>query len=317
MIVGVWDNKRNLSYTKGHGFANINSKIPMNPEMYFRIGSNTKSFVITIILQLVDEKQISLEDKLSKYLPDFPRADEVTIRMLCDMSSGIYNYTETPEFDDKLENEPLHKWTVNEMIDLAKKYDYYFDPGTDAHYSNTNTAILGFIAEKITGNKLENLVKTRLFDVYNLKNTIFAVDNKMPDGPYVSGYGNYTNPDEYTDDVTTYFDVSWAWAAGAMISNVYDVKKWVELLIDGGMISDTLQQQRFVGKTIGNGTVTYGLGIYKYTGIDMWGHNGGLPGYTSVMMRDKTNDRTIVIFYNVQGSPAPEPLFMSIEKLLR
>jgi D-alanyl-D-alanine carboxypeptidase len=102
-----------------------------------------------------------------------------------------------------------------------------------------------------------------------------------------------------------------------MISNVYDVRTWIEKLIDGGMISDSLQQQRFIGKTLGNGAVTYGLGIYTYTGNDMWGHNGGLPGYTSVMMRNKSKDRTIIVFYNVQGKPTPEPLFMLIENLLR
>ena len=317
MIVGVWDKTRNLAYVKGHGYANITTKIPMNPEMYFRIGSNTKSFVITVILQLVDEKKISLYDKLSKYFPDFPRADEVTIRMLCDMTSGIYNYTETPEFENILENDPLHKWTPQEMMDLAAKHDYYFTPGTDAHYSNTNTAILGAIAEDITGISLDQLLKTRLMDRYGMTKTLLAMDNKMPDGPFVSGYANYTDTSKYTDDVTTLFDVSWAWAAGAMISNVYDVRTWVEKLIDGGMISDSLQQQRFTGKTLGNGLVTYGLGIYNYTANDMWGHNGGLPGYTSVMMRDKSKDRTIIVFYNVQGHPSPEPLFMLIENLLR
>lgn len=317
MIVGVWDKTRNFTYVKGHGYANITSKIPMNPEMYFRIGSNTKSFVITVILQLADEKKISLYDKLSKYFPDFPRADEVTLRMLADMTSGIYNYTDTPEFENILENQPLHKWTSKEMMDLAAKHDYYFNPGTDAHYSNTNTAILGAIAENVTGKTLGELLKTRLLDKYNLTKTVFATDNKMPDGPIVSGYANYTDSLKYTDDITTYYDVSWAWAAGAMISNVYDVRTWVEKLIDGGMISDSLQQQRFIGKTLGNGTVTYGLGIYTYVGNDMWGHNGGLPGYTSIMMRNKSKDRTIVVFYNIQGKPAPEPLFMSIEKLLR
>ncbi len=317
MIIGVWDNTRKFSYVKGHGFANIASKKEMKPDMYFRIGSNTKSFVVTVILQLVDEKKISLNDKLSKFYPDFPNADKVTIKMLCDMTSGIYNYTESDEFGNLLLSQPLHKWTPKEMMDIAANHPYYFEPGTSIHYSNTNTAIIGAIIENLENKPLGEVLKHRLLTKYNLTKTIFAEDSKMPDGDFVSGYANFTDTTKFTDDVSEMFDLSWAWAAGSMISDIYDAKKWVEMLIDGGMISDSLQTQRFDGMQFPGANVYYSQAIYTSLGTDMWGHNGGLPGYTSIMMRHKTLDKTIIIFYNWQANSTPDALFLRIEGLLR
>lgn len=316
MLVGVWDDTKGLAYVKGFGVSDLTSKAPVTDDLLFRIGSNTKSFVITVVLQLVDEKKLSLDDKLNKFLPDFPKADKITIKMLCDMTSGIHNYTETDYFEEKFFGEPMKKWTPEEMIDVASKNDFYFEPGDGFYYSNSNTAILGYIVEEITKQPLQQVLKTRLFDKYNLTNTFFPTDNKFPKTNFIKGYMNYTDSTKYNIDVSEGHDPSWAWAAGANISNIYDVKKWVEMLIDGGMISDSLQQKRFVGKLAPSGRITYGLGIFNFTGTDMWGHNGGLDGYTSVMMRSKTKDQTIVIFYNIQGTVKPEDLYFRIYDII-
>ncbi len=316
MLVGVWDKKHRLNYLKGHGLANKENSTPMTSDLLFRIGSNTKSFVITRILQLVDEKKISLYDKLSKYYPDFPKSDLITVKMLCDMSSGIYNYTESSEFANIIENNPLHKWTIEEYLDIAKKYNFYFEPGSGIKYSNTNTVLLEGIVEKLDNDKLRNVLKNKIFDKYGLSNTYFPSDNKMPSQHYVHGYANYTDTLKFDDDVSESFDLSWCSGAGAIISDINDVRKWVTLLIDGGLISDSLQTQRFEGTNLQGNNAKYAQGIFTYLGTDMWGHNGGLPGYTSVMMRHKTLDRTIVIFYNMQGKPTPDDLFRRLNKLL-
>ncbi|MFA7626454.1 MAG: serine hydrolase domain-containing protein [Candidatus Kapaibacterium sp.] len=317
MLVGIWDAGLNLNYVKGHGVSELSGSVPFEPNQLFRIGSNTKSFVVTRILQLVDEKTLSLYDKLSKFYPDFPNAESVTIKMLCDMTSGIYNFTETSEFDNIFLNDPLHKWTIEEKIDIAAKYDYYFTPGTDLKYSNTNTVLLGGIIETIDEQPLGEVLKSKLFEKYDLKNTYYPTDNKMPNNHYIHGYetdGSGTG--EYDIDVTEFFDLTWAGAAGAIISDIYDVKKWVTMLIDGDMISDSLHSQIFEGKTFTGSTLTYGKAVYSYAGTEMWGHNGGLPGFTSVMMRHTKMDRTIVVFYNLQGTPNPDHLFLRIVDLL-
>lgn len=320
MIVGVWDEETGLAYAKGKGISNTDGMVPMSTDLHFRIGSNTKTFVVTSILKLADEKKLGLDDPLALYLPDFPRAEDITIRMLCNMTSGIYNFTETDEFVAKLVTEPLHIWTPEEQIELARTRDLYFEPGTGVYYSNTNTVMLGVIIEKVTGKKLEQVLREHFFTPLGLNNTSLPMDEKMPT-PFVRGYFDLNEDGKSNEDVSEIFSVSWAWAAGAMVSTLGDTRKWVENLVDGTLISDSLHRQRFSGKLIPGASATYGLGMFTSEGTDMWGHNGGLPGYSSVMMHHRTKNRTIVIFYNVQGDgpsvARPEPLALKIMDLLK
>ena len=314
MVVGVWSKEKGVSYVKGRGYSNLSPLEKMNPNYHFRIGSNTKSFVITVILQLVDEGKLLLDDYLTKYFPAFPGGDKVTLKMMCNMTSGINNYTATEEFVNQLMNNPLKKWTPQELVDLIMGNVYAFEPGTNILYSNTNTILLGMIVEQITGKSLEENIQTRFINKYGMNKTIFPTDNKMP-ASYIHGYANFTDSLSFIDDVSETFDLSWGWAAGAIISDIFNTKKWVEILIDGGMISDSLQQQRFTGKSLGVG-ITYGLAIFT-RGFNMWGHNGGLPGYTSVMMHHRTLDFTIVVFCNWQHSEViPDNVFKRLVKVV-
>ena len=127
------------SYVKSFGTSDIVTKAPMKSNDLFRIASITKTFVITVFLQLVDEKKVSLDDKLSKFFPDFPRAGEVTLRQLCNMTSGVFNYWETEDFVAWITEHPLKPVTPWEAIFWAKDVPFYFNPGDDFHYSNTNT----------------------------------------------------------------------------------------------------------------------------------------------------------------------------------
>ncbi len=314
LVVGVWSKEKGVNYIKGKGYGNLSLMEEMNPEFHFRIGSNTKSFVITTIMQLADEEKLSLNDKLSKYFPEFPDGEKVTLRMLSDMTSGINNYSDTEKFEYELFNNPLKKWTPQELVNLIMGNVYAFEPGTDILYSNTNTTLLGMIVEQITGKSLEENIQTRFINNYGLNKTIFPEGNIMPSN-FIHGYANFTDSLSFTDDVSETFDISWAWAAGAIISDIHNTRKWVEMLIDGDMLSDSLHQQRFTGKSIGGG-VTYGLAIFT-RGYNMWGHNGGLPGYTSVMMRHRTLDFTIVVFCNWQNSEVtPDNVYKKLVKVV-
>lgn len=315
IIVGVWNKEKNLSYLKAFGYNNPITKEPMSVNQKFRIGSNTKSFVTTIILQLIDERKLKLDTKMSEFYPDFPNADKVTILQLCNMSSGIKNYTMTSEFDDLFMAEPLHKWTLDEILTITSKYDYDFEPGTGWNYSNTNTQILGGIIETLTGKSLASNLKERIFNKYNLTNTSYP-DNNIMTQPATLGW---VIPDVATGyfNCSEYWDLSWGGAAGAIISDIYDVKTWITNLIDGGLTSDSLQTKRFQGIKLSNDNdYYYGIGIYTY-GNGMWGHNGGLPGYTSIMMRDKSRDYTVIIFFNYDHEyVTPDALFLAIDDIL-
>jgi len=147
------------------------------PAMKFRMGSITKTYTYTVLLQLVDEKQIKLSDTIKAFFPDFPQADSITIRMLCNHTSGIFDYTETSTFMAGLMTDPLKKWTGQEMIGLVKTEPFYFSPGTNFKYSNTNTIMAGIIVEKITGNPIATEIQRRILDPLHLTNTIYPSDN--------------------------------------------------------------------------------------------------------------------------------------------
>jgi D-alanyl-D-alanine carboxypeptidase len=300
LVVGVWDNSKNLTYVTAKGKADIEKNIPMAADLLFRIGSNTKTFTITVFLQLADEKKISLDDKLSKYFPDIPNSDSVSLEMLCNMTSGIFNYSETEEFGKAFVDNPEKTWTPQELVNLGTSKPYYFPVGKGFHYSNTNTIIIGMIIEQVTSNKLETEIKNRIIDKLGLEHTYFATGKYMV-GNYCHGYEAV--PDSITGkraDVTDEVDISWAWSAGAMVSNIYDLKTYVKALTDGTFLKPETQKRRLqLGSISSNQNAGYGLGIFSYAGF--LGHNGGLPGFNSFMMRYPEKDCTIIMFYNVQS----------------
>lgn len=297
MVVGIWSGEKGFSYIKGKGLSNLHTGEAIKTEDLFRVGSNTKTFVVTAVLQLADEGKLSLEDHLSKYFPDFPKSSKVTLRMLCDMTSGIPNYTATPAFEQAIEQYPRKEWTPEELVDLVKNEPYLFEPGTNVSYSNTNTTFLGMILEKMERKKLEDILNDRLIKPLGLRNTYLASGHLLPANS-IHGYMNMTDTLSYTDDVSATYDLSWAWAAGGMVSNLEDIKTWVEALVDGTFLSSDLQKQRFTSAYSMNQNM-YGLGMFTMGG-NMWGHNGGLPGYTSIMMHHRTRKITMVLFFNWQ-----------------
>jgi len=306
VVIGVWSKNIGFSYSVAKGKADVSSGRKLQINDLFRIGSMTKPFVITVLLQLVDEGKLSLEDKLSKYFPDFPNASNVTIKMLCNMSSGIFNYAENPAFQNKLNSSPLTIWEPIDLINYAKDEDFYFEPGSGFHYSNTNTCFVGLIIEKLTGNKLGQEIKTRILDELNLKNTFFASDQYFPVGySYSKGY-EIENLENFKPDVTEKYSQTWSWAAGAMISNLNDLMIWAEALGEGRLISANMQKERMVtvfpcypGVPIAE-KLKYGLGIENFVGF--WGHGGDIAGYHTFLLYDPIKKAGVVVLFNYTGS---------------
>lgn len=310
MVVGVWDNKLNVSLVYATGIANVAQSTPMDDEMLFRIGSNTKTFTNTVMLQLVDDGFLSTEDFLSKNVPDFPHSDEITMRMLGDMRSGIKSYTDTQEFYDEWLNNPLRVWTTNELLDISSVYPLLFDPGTSFNYSNSNTVMIGKVIEILTGNTLKQEIHSRIIDKLNLQNTTYHASGSDMPGYHARGY--FTNEFDPTwPDETEAWDISWAQAAGGMVSNVHDLKIYVEALVKGGLLSDSIQQIRMNSLITIHGDSAYGIGLFSVHSF--LGHNGGIEGYTSVMLHSLEKDATIIILYNCKLSAhRPDDLFLVI-----
>ncbi|MCK5820515.1 MAG: beta-lactamase family protein [Bacteroidales bacterium] len=300
LVAGIWAPNEAIDFVYAAGYSDLETNAPISEDMVFRIASNTKTFSITILLQLVDEGLITLDDKLSKYLPDFPRADEVTIEMLANMRSGIFNYVASMKFWMRVLDNPTYFWTVNEIIDfvLIEHHDelYYFDPGSDFHYSNTNTIILENVIEQVTGKSLESLVNLRIIEPLNLEKTTYIIGGTEIPGFHSKAYyfGDY---DEDFPELSEYMDYSFARAAGGMISDIFDLKTYVQALTGDCFLSTALQTKRMDTHAVSSSSeLTYGMGMMEFKGF--YGHNGGAPGYTSLMMHSPERDCTIVVWYN-------------------
>src|SRR2546430_349454 len=158
--------------TVTYGTTLLGATSPPRADTHFRIASNTKTMTAAVIVLLAQEGKLSLDDPVSKYVPGVPNGDNITITELLNMRSGLYTYDDDPEFWAVLERDPTKVWTPAEVLAIAFKHPPYFPPGTDFHYSNTNYALLGLIAEKIDGRPLAQIMHDRLFGPLGLKNTM-------------------------------------------------------------------------------------------------------------------------------------------------
>lgn len=318
VIVGVWvPGEGEFMLTKGEADVETGQDIRLADKV--RIGSNTKPFVITVLLQLVDDGKVSLDDTVDKF--DFgveiPNGENITVRELCNMTSGLFNYTTDETYQELIDADPLRKWTRQELVEFAVSNDPYFPPGEGFEYSNTNTILIGMIIEQITGNDLIGEIQRRILEPLKLDNTIFPTTPEMT-GEHSHGY-MFIEEEGKLLDVTDLIDPSATWAAGAMISNLYDLKTWAKALATGELISESTQKERltWVDGTIEDLDVKYGLGIFSIDGfID---HAGELPGYSTAPFYNPDKDATIVVLLNKNPNNehlASIKLFQRIAKIV-
>ncbi len=295
-IVGLWIPERG-SLVKTYGLGNVETGLAPKETDTFRIASNTKTFVATLLLQLVDEGLIALDTPISEFNFDFPQSETATLAQLLGMTSGIFSYTEDEGFLDDYHADPMMSgFTPETALEIARQHDPYFAPGEGIHYSDTNTIIAGLIAEQLTDKSLPDLLAERIFVPELLQATTFPVnDPAMPD-PYLSGYTPPVGDRPMADATESNPDV--AWAAGAMISNLNDLSVWSELLATGTLLSPETQAARLQVVPMAEGSpVRYGLGIMELFGF--YGHNGGIAGYSTIMLHDPDDGSTIVIATNL------------------
>ncbi len=296
MMIGVWAGSE--EWIGENGLANTASQDKMRATHQTRIGSITKTFTGTVILQLADEGKLSLYDSLAKYCPNIPDSKKISIRQLLTMTSGIHSYTEIQRIDDEIAEDKFRVWTHEELVKAAVSSGPDFSPGKSFHYSNTNTILLGMIIEKVTGNSVSDEITKRIITKLGLKNTYFPKTTKFS-GTYIHGYFE----DEKTKKLDDWSEqnVSWAWTADAMISNMYDLKKYGKALTDGTFLHDALQCARLTEwipvEKPGFKSLKYGLGIANIGGFI--GHNGEIPGYITGVFHSPEKDTTIVIVSNI------------------
>ncbi|MFD9681592.1 serine hydrolase domain-containing protein [Rhodococcus sp. NPDC059969] len=292
-MVGIWGPDGN--YVKVAGVSDTATKAPMETDFYHRIGSVTKTFTVTALLQLVDEGKIGLDDPISKYVDGVTEGDAISLRQLAGMRSGFVDYTTSEQFVMEYLSDPRRAFTSEELVGYVKDLPLQVRPGTTVDYSNTNTILLGMVIEKVSGSKLSEVIDTKIATPLGMEHTSFPTTNAFPN-PHAQGYTNQTLDESVT--AATDWNPSWGGAAGAMISSLDDMRIWVPALAKGDLLSDDTQKQRLqtVNLSEGDDSSGYGLGLFNSGG---WiGHNGSLPGYKTVSVYLPEKDTTLVVFIN-------------------
>lgn len=310
-LVGVWIPGEGKLIIE-QGLSEIETNEAIVKEDHMRIGSVTKSFTVTVILQLVQEGIISLDDPLNKFFPEIENSD-ATVRDLANMRSGIFNYTEDQDFVIELIEDLLRKWTPQELVDVADSNLPYFAPDGGWHYSNTNTVILGMIVEQVTGNFIGDEIQERIIEPLGLRGTIYPVSPDMP-LPFSRGYAEF-DPEIGLVDVT-FSDPSASAGSGAMISKLSDLRIWGEALGKGNLLNEETWQVQINSlspivfdpcddddperaKRDCPEYNKYGLGLGEISG---WiGHTGEYIGYTALVMFEPQSGSVVVILMNTFG----------------
>jgi D-alanyl-D-alanine carboxypeptidase len=315
VLIGVWDGN-GASYQRGYGYADVATKRPMSVADHFRIGSNTKTFVVAVILQLVDEGKLSLDDTVSHFDLglDVPNGNKITIRQLCDMRSGLVEAYDDPKLQQG-SLKPGATFPPRQTIAWALKQKPYFAPGAGYHYSNTNYLLLGIIIEKLTHDTVGDQIRTRLLEPYGLANTSYPDTEGMPN-PWAHGYG--LNKDRTWDDVSGTVPVELMGAAGLMISNMADMKRWIQLYTTGKISKAATYKALKSCVYTGEGNLYFGLALGCSAG--WYGYTGGLPGYNTADYYFPAKGVTIVAWVATQANNPPpgvaNALFRGIAKIM-
>ncbi|MGW3913683.1 serine hydrolase [Streptomyces sp. NPDC005070] len=292
VVVGLWMPGKG-NYVRATGVADKTTGKPMSVDSYVRIGSETKTFTVTALLELVDRHRVRLDDPISKYIRGVPNGRHITLRQLAEMRSGLFPYTSDADFDHDLLSNPQRVFTPRELLAYGYRHPNTFAPGTQFEYCNSNLILLGLVIEKVTGHKLRDVIDGRVLRPARLRHTLFPKGNEFPE-PHPQGYTDQTLSGEVAN--STNWNPSWAWAAGAMISNLQDLRHWAKVVATGTLLSPETQAQRLKTLPTGFPGTTYGLGIFNASG---WiGHNGSLPGYETVTVYLPSKKATLVIMLN-------------------
>ncbi len=242
-LVGVWYPGRG-TWVQAMGIGDLATAAPIAIDDHVRIASITKTFTATVVLQLVEGGHLSLDDPLEPFVAGIVNGDRITIRQMLNMTSGIFDYSTDPVFDPAYAADPAMPFSREEALAIMRQHPADFSPGTQTHYSNSNTYLLGLIIEQVTGQTAGEAITERIIDPLGLTGTSFPTTPEMP-APYAHGYEAPAPGDPLRDVTRSNPDIPWT--AGAMISTLADVHTWASALANGTLLGADLQQERLAG----------------------------------------------------------------------
>ncbi|MFH8620226.1 serine hydrolase domain-containing protein [Streptomyces sp. NPDC017979] len=304
---------RSGSWSGTAGVGQLNTGKERKAQDRYRIGSITKTFVATVLLQLEAEGRLDLDDTVERWLPGAVRGNghdgrHITLRQLLNHTSGIYSYTSDPGFQTKVFGEGFlqHRydtWTPDQLVRLAMQHKPYFAPGAGWQYSNTNYILAGMVIKQATGRSYESEIERRILRPLQLRATsVPRTDPRVP-APASRAYSPLsTDPGAKVRDVTE-LNPTLAGAAGGMISDSKDLQTFFRALLKGGLLPP--EQLNALTTTVPvdpqQPEYRYGLGLQSSRlscGKEVWGHGGGIHGSQSEAFVTRDASHSLALNFN-------------------
>ncbi|MBV1850020.1 serine hydrolase domain-containing protein [Catellatospora tritici] len=293
-VYGVW---RGGEVIAVGAFGGSPIGVPASPDMQVRIGQPMEPMLSTALLQLDGEGILKQDEPIAKWLPDFPRADQITPRMLADSTSGISDYVTNPNFEKQFYANPIKGFTSEELLALANERPPLFEPGKSFAYAHSDLVVLGEVLQKATGKPLGELLQTRILDPLRMRASKVMLTPQLSE-PFLHGY---TNERGVFED-SSFWNPTAFLHSGNMNTTVADVATWVRALADGQVLSDGQHQAMMAPSTAGLGSLTkdkfFAYGV-AHAG-DWIFMNPAYGGYHGVVYYD-TVTKTLVIAYVTLG----------------
>lgn len=286
--------KGKVFYQNASGYKNLEKKIPAQPNTLYRVGSITKTYTATMIMQLVEDNKLDLDQKLAAFYPKVKNADSISIDMLLRHRSGIFNFTNEEDYLKRAEK-PTSK---QDILNRIYKYESVFKPGSKFGYSNTNYMLLTFIIEDVTGNSYQEVLKENILKPLDLSSTFY----KFPDTPTLS----YVPANPWKKEMST--DVSVPRGAGAIIASATDVALFFNALFKGQLVNkENLRQMKSIEGQ-------YGIGLFQIPFYELkgYGHTGGIDGFRSNAAYFESEELSIAYLSNGANYPLNDIMIKSL-----
>jgi len=262
----------NVVFNKAYGFADVENTIVADRLTKYKIGSITKTFTAVMIMQLMEEKKLNLQTKLSRFFPNIPNAEKITMYDLLHHRTGIVDYIN----GDTITAKNIYRFhSKDEMIQKISAYKPLFEPGTKHEYSNSNYNLLGYIIETLTKKSYAENLQTRIVKKANLVNTYFPSEKiNTAKGESYSYTYNGTQWEKIPE-----WENSIAYSAGAIISTTADLTRFMYALFDGKLIKpSSLEQMKEIKEGYGKALVQFPFGERRF-----YGHTGGIESFRAVV----------------------------------
>ena len=283
---------------KGYGDADVERHRPATASTVYRIGSITKQFTAAEIMRLAERGKLSVDDPMTKYLPDVPtHGQTITIRRLLNHTSGIHNYTAEPEWRQHWAED----MTPRQIVALVDRDTLDFKPGEKWSYSNTNYVVLGMIIEKVTGEKYADVLEHDFFKPLGLRQTTYC-PSRPSDPAFAEGYTTESG----TAKPDAYLSMTQPFAAGALCSTARDLVKWQRALMGGRVVNPKSYALMTTPDTLNNGkplNYGFGLGTANLGPHRAIAHNGGINGFTTMGIYFPDDSVNIAVLSNAGAGP--------------